>query len=403
VFTANVRAVYNIPPGTTCTNPKTSQAAIEFLPVGAPPISDLQKFALQTSETFHNISRVVGPWSENGEDTESALDAEYLFNIGSGANNTYFTMAHGWMYELALALFNLPNPPLVNSISYGWPEALNCQKITMANCSHITTQEYIAESETEFAKLAALGLTVVVATGDYGAPSYENEDCSLDKTAPVWPMYPASSAWVTSVGGTTLVDDSTPPPQPYPICKQSKYPCANGTTEIPCSVNNTLYQYTAGGGFSKWNSQPSFQAAAVNAYLKSGAVLPPSSGFNASNRAYPDISAFGARVFTIMSGKIAIVEGTSCAAPIISGILSLINDWRLNNGKPPLGFASPLLYQIAAACPDCFHDITTGENNCTQGSSCCKYGYGGADGWDAVTGLGSPDFAKILDYLAGMP
>ena len=62
----------------------------------------------------------------------------------------------------------------------------------------------------------------------------------------------------------------------------------------------------------------------------------------------------------------------------------------------PLGFINQALYQIAAgkAYATSYHDITTG-NNSADGIQ----GYNAGRGWDAVTGLGTPNAAKLLQQL----
>ena len=76
------------------------------------------------------------------------------------------------------------------------------------------------------------------------------------------------------------------------------------------------------------------------------------------------------------------VGGTSASSPTVAGLFSLINDARIAAGKPPMGFANPFIYQNAAA----FTDITQGDNTGWQ----CD------EGWDPVTGLGTPKFDRLL-------
>lgn len=65
-----------------------------------------------------------------------------------------------------------------------------------------------------------------------------------------------------------------------------------------------------------------------------------------------------------------------------------------------LGFLNPLLYKMAAACPNCFNDITTGDNICTEdGCSSSCYGFTCTKGWDPVSGLGSPHYPNMLNYI----
>jgi len=336
-----------------------------------------------------------------GNDGESILDVEYLTTLGSGAFTWYITI-EGWMYEFALSLFNTPNPPLVNSVSYGWPEENQCGSVTNANCTGMTNGQYVTRANTEFMKVGGLGLSVIVASQDEGAPSEANEGCQLDNSHPLWPIYPASSPWVTSVGGTTLFSSNVMSGGP-PIC-QSSYSCGSGrgAIEHPCMPNETYYQWTSGGGFSKYATRPGYQNAAVQKWLSSGAIIPPSQWFNQGNRGYPDIGALGSRILTIQGGGIAVTAGTSASTPMISAIVTLLNDFRMNNNKKPLGFLNPLLYQMAAARPSAFQVIPIGNNKGTIGVF-CEYGYGAAWGWDPVTGLGSPNYAQMLAYIQTLP
>jgi len=400
VIPETVRSVYSIPNGERIKSSSSSQSVIEFLPVGAPAISDLQKFTKLTDETFTNITKIVGPF-EVGGNGESTLDIQYLSTVAPGAANWYITIADGWQYEFALELFNTVDAPWINSVSYGWPEEKSCQTgVTHANCKGIDAQIYIERSNVEFQKVGSRGISVIVCSQDEGAPSEENEDCQFDRTHPLWPIYPSSSPWVTTVGATTVIDssDSVPSNQP-PIC--ANYPCATGNEEYPCMINNTLYTWTTGGGFSNWAPRPSYQEQAVQTYLSSGAIIPPSQFFNMSNRGYPDVSAMGARILIVDGGEIAVTAGTSASTPIFAAIMSLLNDYRLSNGKPPLGFLNPLLYQMAEEQPQSFKPIVLGNNKGTIGVE-CKYGYGNSWGWSPTTGLGTPNYAEMLAYIQSL-
>merc|ERR1712226_1569628 len=115
--------------------------------------------------------------------------------------------------------------------------------------------------------------------------------------------------------------------------------------------------------------QPHYQRAAVEAYLKNTEGLPPPQSFNASNRAYPDVSAIS-------------VHGTSQSSPLVAGIFSMIVDQRLNAGLPPLGFLGPRLYQVMANYPgEALESINSGNTKLT-----CETGFPATQGWDPVTG-----------------
>jgi len=144
---------------------------------------------------------------------------------------------------------------------------------------------------------------------------------------------------------------------------------------------------------------PAYQKAAVTSYLSSGVALPPSTYFNASNRAYPAVAAIGSDVL-IYQGRIEPVGGTSCSSPAFAAIATLLNHYSIAKSGKPLGFLNPLLYQIAAADPTAFHDITVGDNKCTEdGCSASCQGFLCAVGWDPVTGLGSPNTQALIDYI----
>lgn len=55
--------------------------------------------------------------------------------------------------------------------------------------------------------------------------------------------------------------------------------------------------------------------------------------------------------------------GTSASAPIIGGIISLLNQYRLNTGQGPLGFLNPLLYQMAKDRPSAFTTVKSGKSS----------------------------------------
>merc|ERR1712034_131786 len=84
------------------------------------------------------------------------------------------------------------------------------------------------------------------------------------------------------------------------VCNQKMYPCADSGKEQAAMLNNTLINWTTGGGFSFFSSRPSYQTSAVEAYLLKGNIIkPPKKFYNESNRGYPDISAVGSRLLYV--------------------------------------------------------------------------------------------------------
>jgi tripeptidyl-peptidase-1 len=139
------------------------------------------------------------------------------------------------------------------------------------------------------------------------------------------------------------------------------------------------------GGFSNYFPMPAYQADAVNFYV--GAVPGLNTSlFNASGRAFPDVSAYGKSVAIVNATQETLVDGTSASTPIFASVIALINDHLLANGKPPLGFLNPWLYTSNALT-----DVTDGNN-----PGCGTDGFPATIGWDPVAGLGSPNFTALL-------
>lgn len=151
----------------------------------------------------------------------------------------------------------------------------------------------------------------------------------------------------------------------------------------------------SGGGFSYDFAAPSWGQAAMSAYVKQHTPPPQPSFYNVTGRGYPDLASFSEDVEFMWKNYWSFTGGTSCAAPVISAMVSLLNDLRLNAKKPPLGFLNPMLYQLGATKPEVFIDITDGERN-TQGSC---VGFAPAKGWDPITGWGAINFAQMANAI----
>jgi subtilase family serine protease len=176
---------------------------------------------------------------------------------------------------------------------------------------------------TEFAKMAAMGFSILVASGDDGTGHTGIFSCGT-----FMPNFPGTLPFVTAVGGTYLTQSHD---------------------EIAISFSS--------GGFSTYFSQPPYQQSAIGAYLKQKG-LPPSSYWNATGRGFPDLSALSTNFLTIVSNYPGYESGTSVATPVVAGMISLINDQRIGSGKAPLGFLNPWLYKLN----NVGRDITQGNN-----------------------------------------
>lgn len=260
----------------------------------------------------------------------------------------------------------------------------------------------------EFQKLGLRGTTVVTASGDGGSHfafgpfsgGIGGDLNSIICSQMQMPVYPASSPYVLSVGGTQFQADDT-----YgPTC----------SSKAPCGWDS------GGGGFGWTVGSAPYQGSIPSNYIaKAEKVAPhymaPASTYNASSRGYPDfaaLAAFGIPVCTY--GGCSGGGGTSFSAPTVAGMMSLINDARLNAGMSPLGFINTKLYQLmqdASAYADCFTDIgidSVGSlwdcNTFTTCTGCVDGGGAGTGfvatkGWDAQTGFGQPKFAGLLKHF----
>jgi len=267
-------------------------------------------------------------------------------------------------------------------MSYGWAEADQCE-ITGngASCGQVggSDKTYIEQTSTNFQKLGASGITLLAAAGDAGAASKENVDCT-NRNTPIQPNFPASSPYLTTVGGTMLqnggvaLTGSLPP-----FCTENGVTCAGGGVEVVSTVPEALI--TTGGGFSNVFPQPSYQSSAVAAWKASGALQPPASYWNAQGRGYPDVAGLAHKYLIIENGNKLSVDGTSASTPVTAGIIALINESRLKNNQSPVGFINPALYSMSASN---FNDITVGNNTGTEmhgfNDYCFTYGYGASAG-----------------------
>ena len=163
----------------------------------------------------------------------------------------------------------------------------------------------------------------------------------------------------------------------------------------------------SGGGFSKIYSRPRWQDEAVSRYLSQ--MNGTFKGlFNPHGRAYPDVSAQGVEFTIYDKGHKTWTSGTSASAPTFAAIIALLNAARLSEEMPQLGFLNPWLYSIGN---EAFNDITDGKSiGCSGFSALTRLpngspkvpgaGFAALEGWDPVTGLGTPDFGKLLEFAA---
>jgi tripeptidyl-peptidase-1 len=102
--------------------------------------------------------------------------------------------------------------------------------------------------------------------------------------------------------------------------------------------------------------------------------------------------------------------GTSLAAPLWSSILTLINEERTAVGKGPVGFVNPVLYESESSSFTCLGVLTSilltipdpwALNDIVNGSNpgCGSSGFQAVSGWDPITGLGTPNYPRLLELF----
>lgn len=234
-------------------------------------------------------------------------------------------------------------------------------------------------------KLGLQGTSIFIASGDDGVSRREGQ-CLGSNHDIFNPGYPYGCPYLTAVGATALPYGGNP-----------------GDDEV------AAYSFSSGGGFSNVYMAPDYQKAAVSAYLSqhdpgyqfyntSDGKVPSTGGiYNRAGRGYPDLSAIGQNGVYVTRGKTDLVDGTSMAAPIVAAIFTRINEERLAAGKSTVGFVNPAIYKH----PEVFHDVVQGDQH--QGginnTGCGNKGFSAVEGWDPVTGLGTPDYKKLLDLF----
>ena len=221
-----------------------------------------------------------------------------------------------------------------------------------------------------FGELGLRGVSIIFSSGDSGVGDGCVSNDGQNRTT-FQPKFPAACPWVTAVGGTT-------------------------------GINPERAIDFSGGGFSNLYKRPPWQAHAVRTYLDR--LGSPTGLFNRTGRGFPDVAGQAAGYLVYDRGTPKSTSGTSASAPVFAALVALLNDARFAKGLPALGWLNPWLYQTAAGA---FNDITSGRSIGCAGLSGSGMpdgspivpdaGFNATEGWDAVTGLGTPDFGKLLE------
>ncbi|KAH8806148.1 peptidase S8/S53 domain-containing protein [Xylogone sp. PMI_703] len=297
----------------------------------------------------------------------AAFDAGYC-KTGSDAN-----------YD---SVYPDPLPDGYNSSDCGTVKPPRTPAITYAFDEASYSDAYIERQCLEFLKLGLQGTTVLTGSGDRGSEDQLGECIDLDTGTPnatssrFASVFPASCPWLTVVGGTQLQ-----------LANRKRSDGAIPPDEASLQDNVTI----SGRAFSHHFSVPRHQAELETHF----AHLSRQGYFNPQGRSYPDVSALALGYLIIMYGEYYSVKGTSASTPVIASMIARVNDARLHVGKGTIGFINPVLYGFK---DDITRDVRNGFN-----SGCGVSAFLAIKGWDAVTGLGSVDFEKLLEVYARLP
>lgn len=388
--------------------------------------SDIENFekALGLPTKDPTMTLVSGTGSaafSSGDEAESDLDVEYSGAIAKGATiHFYYSGSSGNVFD-ALQYAIDQDKEKVISISYGGCET-----------QFVSDQSDYAALETEMEKGAAQGQSIIASSGDTGSTAcYGTTGYSTAQQEALAVNYPASSAFVTGIGGTEFptLDVSGSSSGTYWESASGSDRISSAKSYIPeevwnddattsqgLSAGNADALSAGGGGVSVLTPRPGWQSGVPG--IPSGSYrLVPDISLDASNVNAPylyctsDQSAWntgspkqqascndGFR--DSATGDLTAAGGTSFGAPIFAGMMAIVNQKTSSAGQ---GVAATELYALAANSATyaaAFHDITSGGNQCTAGSSFCSSAgaseYPATADYDEASGLGSVDFDALL-------
>ena len=266
---------------------------------------------------------------------ETTVDIEWAVAIAPDAEIILAVIPNA-KYSSFLELFNyIVSKDLGKIVSISWLIP-----------EDILSKAEIKAANKIFEEAVKKGITFFFPSGDWGSSSDPNRK-GISKPIP---FYPATDPYVVSVGGTMIV----------------------GNKEIAWGGYLDNETYGSGGGYSYYFERPSYQPEEIG-----------------SKRGFPDVaynSAEESGYYVYFNGEWKIGYGTSLAAPQWAALYAIIS--QINNKT--LGFLNPYLYNLYKEnYHEVFNDITEGTNGL----------YKAKEGWDPVTGLGSPKAFELAMKL----
>jgi subtilase family serine protease len=310
---------------------------------------------------------------------EETLDVEAVHGMAPAAKIVYVGAPNNYQ-DLDAAMNHVVDRHLASIVtnSYGW-------------AGEMVPKGYVKPLEDTLVQGAAEGIGIYFSSGDSGDETAATGSASPD--------FPASSPWVTAVGGTSLAVNSSNTRAFETGWGTSNYSVAT-TTGI---ATRTGWLYGSGGGYSKLFAEPSYQKDA---------------GLRLTGRGVPDVAAVGdpqtgflmGQTQTFPNGVITYDEyrigGTSLSSPIFAGLMALAQQQNKPNDGNGYGFANPLFYDNPGEFTDILsvrtavarRNFVNGVDDSNGTSDVLRTfdDYSGSPtqstgpGWDNVTGLGVP-------------
>ncbi|KAH9858512.1 family S53 protease-like protein [Lenzites betulinus] len=355
-----LQAIYNMP-STPASGNRSTLFVTGFGGESATP-SDLKTFLGQFRPDYKVASTNFTVQTADGGSAnfvtataEASLDIQYTVGVATDIPTTFLSVGSNNTDGAAGFLDIIDNflaqdeVPFVLTTSFGFNE--NQVPLALGRQTHRSRRNLC----NAYAQLGARGTTVLFGAGDGGVSGIQtNKGCTS-----FVPTFPSTCPFVTSVGGTT-------------------------------GFNPEVAVTFSSGGFSNMFPRPSYQSNAVDSYLKT--LGNTNAGlFNTSGRGFPDIAAQAQGFQVVVNGQVKPVAGTSAASPTVASLVALLNDALFEEGHAPVGFLNPFLYSTGASA---LNDVTQGNN-----PGCGTDGFTAASGWDPVTGLGTPDFKRLLNAI----
>jgi tripeptidyl-peptidase-1 len=421
-----VRALYRIPVGNT-SHPQNSLGVIQFGWVSYLP-EDLDLFFAQFEPslvgkrpTFQSIDGgtrqtfIKSPMF-NGE---ANLDLVYTIALTSPLNVTNYQIGDlyvGGSLNTFLAAIDEtycgaldpafdpiypdsvpaqpPAPAGYNGSDCGTHKPTKVISVSWAFDEASFSATYLQRQCIEYLKLGLQGITVIFASGDNGAAGVrqtcldpatgQNTNSSKGNFNP---SFPSTCPYVTSVGGTQVRPNAS-------------VLDAEVALEFILSNGNASRSLSSGGGFSNVFPAPAYQYHHTKAYLNNKATpysnLSVGPDIHTAGRGYPDVALNAGAHPVPINGEFRKIYGTSAASPVFASIIAKINDVRLSMGKNTVGFVNPVLYSKSHL----MNDVYQGQN---YGCGQTEFAFQATSGWDPVTGLGTPDFERLVGLFKNLP